>query len=69
MCLDALAREESCGCHARAEHLTEEGEAKRDDMNFSYVAAWQYTGNVSSPELIKEFLNFDFVRPSVRNYQ
>jgi succinate dehydrogenase / fumarate reductase flavoprotein subunit len=69
MCLDALAREESCGCHARAEHLTEEGEAKRDDMNFSYVAAWQYTGNVSSPELIKEFLSFDFVRPSVRNYQ
>jgi succinate dehydrogenase / fumarate reductase flavoprotein subunit len=69
MCIDALSREESCGCHARSEHLTEEGEAKRDDNDYSYVAAWQYSGNPSEPRLHREDLNFDFVRPSIRNYQ
>ena len=44
MCLDALHRTESCGGHFRAESQTEEGEARRDDENFSYVAAWEYTG-------------------------
>jgi succinate dehydrogenase / fumarate reductase flavoprotein subunit len=69
MCLDALDREESCGCHARAEHLTDEGEAKRNDMDYSYVAAWQYSGDISKPTLFREYLHFDFVRPSIRNYQ
>jgi succinate dehydrogenase / fumarate reductase flavoprotein subunit len=69
MCIDALSREESCGCHARSEHLTEDGEAKRDDNDYSYVAAWQYSGNASEPRLHREDLNFDFVRPSIRNYQ
>jgi len=69
MCIDALDREESCGCHAREEHLTEEGEAKRNDMDYSYVAAWQYSGDVSHPTLYREYLHFDFVRPSIRNYQ
>ncbi len=69
MCLDALDREESCGCHAREEHLTEDGEARRNDMDYSYVAAWQYSGDISKPALFREYLHFDFVRPSIRNYQ
>jgi succinate dehydrogenase / fumarate reductase flavoprotein subunit len=69
MCLDALDREESCGCHAREEHLTDEGEAQRNDMDYSYVAAWQYSGDSSKPALFREYLHFDFVRPSIRNYQ
>lgn len=69
MCLDALERQESCGCHAREEHLTEEGEAQRNDMDFSFVAAWQYSGDASQPRLFREYLHFDFVRPSIRNYQ
>ena len=69
MCLDALEREESCGCHAREEHLTKEGEAQRNDMDYSFVAAWQYSGDISQPKLYREYLHFDFVRPSIRNYQ
>jgi succinate dehydrogenase / fumarate reductase flavoprotein subunit len=69
MCLDALDREESCGCHAREEHLTDDGEAQRNDMDYSYVAAWQYSGDSSKPALFREYLHFDFVRPSIRNYQ
>jgi succinate dehydrogenase / fumarate reductase, flavoprotein subunit len=49
MCLDALHREESCGGHFREEHQTEDGEALRDDENFAYVAAWEYTGVGRSP--------------------
>jgi succinate dehydrogenase / fumarate reductase flavoprotein subunit len=69
MCIDALTREESCGCHARVEHINEEGEAKRYDDAFSYVAAWQYSGNLSMPVLYKEDLHFEFVRPNTRNYR
>ncbi|MDX1574452.1 MAG: fumarate reductase/succinate dehydrogenase flavoprotein subunit [Methylophaga sp.] len=69
MCLDALQREESCGCHARVEHLTPTGEVQRRDIDFSYVSAWRYSGNVSKPSLIKEPLHFDFVSPGIRNYQ
>ncbi|KKN07010.1 hypothetical protein LCGC14_1071470 [marine sediment metagenome] len=69
MCIDALDREESCGCHAREEHLTAEGEAERNDTDYSYVAAWKYSGDVTQPILYKEHLHFDFVRPSIRNYQ
>ena len=69
MCIDALTREESCGCHAREEHISEDGEAQRRDEEFSYVAAWQYSGQVSMPVLYKEELHFEFVRPNTRNYR
>lgn len=69
MCIDALTREESCGCHAREEHISDDGEAQRHDDDFSYVAAWQYSGNISIPVLYKEELHFEFVRPTTRNYR
>lgn len=69
MCIDALAREESCGCHARVEHLTANGEVQRRDSEFGFVSAWQYTGDVIQPKLVKEPLHFDFVSPGIRNYQ
>jgi len=69
MCIDALAREESCGCHAREEHIAEDGEAQRHDEEFSFVSAWQYSGEVSTPILNKEELHFEFVRPNTRNYR
>ncbi|MBW2510128.1 MAG: fumarate reductase/succinate dehydrogenase flavoprotein subunit [Deltaproteobacteria bacterium] len=68
MCLDALKREESCGGHFREEH-EENGEALRDDENFSYVAAWEWTGNPSEPRLSKEPLSFEYVKPSKRSYK
>lgn len=69
MCRDALHRDESCGGHFREEHATEEGEAKRDDERFSYVAAWEFTGVGSEPKLHKEPLEFDFVKPAQRSYK
>jgi len=60
MARDGLNREESCGGHFRTEYQTPEGEALRDDKNFSYVACWKYTGENSEPELIKEDLNYQF---------
>jgi len=68
MCLDALNRKESCGGHFREEMQTEEGEAKRDDANFAYVAAWEYKGE-HSWELHKEELNFEVAKPSQRSYK
>ena len=68
MCKDALAREESCGGHFREESQTEDGEAKRDDENFSYVSAWEYKGE-SNWELVKEELNFEVVKPTQRSYK
>ena len=69
MCLDALHRTESCGGHFRAESQTDEGEARRDDENFSYVAAWEYTGQGQAPVLHKEDLVFEYVTPSQRSYK
>ncbi len=69
MARDALNREESCGGHFRTEYQTPEGEALRDDKNFSYVACWKYTGEDSEPELIKEDLNYQFVKVQTRNYK
>ena len=69
MCRDALHREESCGGHFRVEHQTDEGEAQRDDENFSFVGAWEYKGKGSTPDLHKEPLEFEFVKPSVRSYK
>ncbi len=69
MCIDALDRNESCGSHARTDHVTEDGEVRRDDENYSYVAAWEFSGDTSSPILHKEQLRFEFVHPSVRSYK
>jgi len=69
MCHDALTREESCGGHFREEHMTEEGEAKRNDEEFAYVAAWEFTGIGSSPKLHKEPLVFEDVPLSQRSYK
>ena len=68
MCMDALNRKESCGGHFREESQTEEGEAKRDDNNFTYVAAWESKGN-NSWEMHKEELKFEVVHPSQRSYK
>ena len=68
MARDALNREESCGGHFRTEYQTPEGEALRDDKNFSYVSCWKYTGEDSEPELIKEDLNYQFVKVQTRNF-
>ena len=67
--LDALQRSESCGCHFREESQTAEGEALRDDEHFSYVAAWAFKGVGVPPELHKEPLNFEYVKPSQRSYK
>ncbi|HET8932987.1 MAG TPA: fumarate reductase/succinate dehydrogenase flavoprotein subunit [Polyangiales bacterium] len=69
MCLDALTREESCGGHFRTEHQTEEGEAKRDDANFTYAAAWEWKGEKEAPALHKERLEFEYVKPTQRSYK
>jgi succinate dehydrogenase / fumarate reductase flavoprotein subunit len=66
---DALHRNESCGGHFRIEHQTPDGEARRDDENFCYVAAWGYRGVDKEPELHKEPLVFENVKLSVRNYK
>lgn len=68
MAVDALHRNESCGGHFREEFQTEEGEALRDDENFTYVAAWEYKGE-SQFELHKEELNYEVVHPTQRSYK
>ncbi len=69
MCRDALDRNESCGGHFREEYQTPEGEALRDDANYSYVAAWEYQGAGRAPALNKEPLTFNYVKPSQRSYK
>jgi len=69
MCHDALHREESCGCHFREEFQTPDGEARRNDEGFAYVAAWAFTGVGSKPTLHKEPLTFEVAHPSVRSYK
>jgi succinate dehydrogenase / fumarate reductase flavoprotein subunit len=69
MCHDALQRDESCGGHFREEHQTSEGEAKRDDERFAYVAAWEFTGVGSEPRLHKEPLTFEYVKLAQRSYK
>jgi len=68
MCVDALAREESCGGHFREEYQTPEGEALRDDENFMYVAAWENKGD-HEWQLHKEALKYEVIKPSQRNYK
>lgn len=69
MIRDALAREESCGCHLREESQTEENEAKRDDAGYSHVSVWEYMGEGEEPALHKEELIFENVTPSQRSYK
>jgi succinate dehydrogenase / fumarate reductase flavoprotein subunit len=69
MVTDALHREESCGGHLREEYQTEDGEAKRNDDKYSYVAAWEYKGNGLKWDLNKEPLTFEYVKPSTRSYK
>ncbi len=69
MAEDALQRNESCGGHFREEYQTEENEAKRDDENFSFVAAFEFKGVGNKPELHKEHLEFEYVQPSQRSYK
>jgi succinate dehydrogenase / fumarate reductase, flavoprotein subunit len=69
MCIDALERNESCGGHYRVESQTPEGEARRDDENFSYVAAWEWTGTGNAPVLHKEPLAFESVHLMQRSYK
>ena len=68
MCLDALAREESCGGHFRLEHQTEQGEARRDDENFTHVAAWEFNPDGESIRHAID-LDFEFVTPTQRSYK
>ena len=68
MCRDALHRNESCGGHFRAEYQTEEGEALRNDDDFSYVAAWEYNAD-GAPKLNKEPLQFENVKLATRSYK
>ena len=69
LCRDALDRDESCGAHFRVEHQFPDGEAMRDDENFSYVAAWGFKGDGVPPELHKEPLEFNLIKPAVRSYK
>jgi succinate dehydrogenase / fumarate reductase flavoprotein subunit len=70
MCIDALDREESCGGHFREEHQTDEGEAQRDDENYSYVSAWERSGeDVNEWQLHKEQLEFEYVKLTQRSYK
>jgi succinate dehydrogenase / fumarate reductase flavoprotein subunit len=72
LALDALHRDESCGGHFREEHQTPDGEAARNDEEFSYVAAWEYSGDgrsLGTPTLHKEELKFEYVKPSQRSYK
>jgi succinate dehydrogenase / fumarate reductase flavoprotein subunit len=67
--VDALHRNESCGGHFREEYQTPEGEALRDDANFSYAAAWEFQGAEKPALLNKEPLVFNYVKPAQRSYK
>ncbi len=69
MARDSLMREESCGGHFRDEHQTPEGEARRDDANFAFVSAWEYTGPGKEPVMHKEPLVFENVELKTRSYK
>jgi succinate dehydrogenase / fumarate reductase flavoprotein subunit len=69
MCRDALERDESCGCHLREEHQTEEGEPLRDDDHYAHVAVWEHRGEGTEPELHREPLSFERVEPVSRSYK
>lgn len=66
---DALSREESCGAHFREEYQTADGEAKRNDEKFAYVAAWEYAGEGNPHILHREELKFEVVEMKERSYK
>ncbi|MDR3652084.1 MAG: fumarate reductase/succinate dehydrogenase flavoprotein subunit [Paludibacter sp.] len=69
MARDALMREESCGGHFREEYQTPEGEALRNDEEFSFASCWKFTGEGNEPELLKEALDYEFIHRQQRNYK
>jgi succinate dehydrogenase / fumarate reductase flavoprotein subunit len=69
MCIDALERDESCGCHFRLEHQMADGEAKRNDEKFCHVAAWEYTGEKTKPNRLVEPLTYENVELAIRSYK
>lgn len=69
MCRDALAREESCGSHFREEYQTDNGDPKRNDKDFGHIACWQYKGENKAPERLVEPLDFEYCKPSQRDYR
>jgi len=69
LCRDALMRRESCGGHFRTEFQTEEGEARRDDAQFAFVAAWEHQGADREPALHREALGYEEVHMSTRSYK
>lgn len=69
MCIDALERNESCGAHFREEYQTDDGEAARNDKDYAYSAAWEWTGKPSQPLLCKEPLKFEYVQLTKRSYK
>jgi succinate dehydrogenase / fumarate reductase flavoprotein subunit len=69
MCRDALDRDESCGAHFREEHQTDDGEAKRNDDGYSHASVWEFTGVGNQPNLYKEPLRFEYVKPATRSYK
>jgi succinate dehydrogenase flavoprotein subunit len=69
MCYDALTREESCGAHFREEYQMPDGEAARNDKDFAFTSAWEWTGICKEPIWHKEPLRFEFVTPSLRSYK
>ena len=69
MARDALLREESCGGHFRDEYQTEEGEALRDDANFTHVSSWEYKGESMEADLHKEELDFEVAELKQRSYK
>ena len=69
MVSDALARQESCGCHLNEAYQTEENEARRDDENFCHVACWEYAGDDKEPVFHKEPLAFENVELTQRSYK
>ena len=69
ICYDALHRNESCGGHFREEYQTPEGEALRNDAEYAYVAAWEFTGAGNPPRLHKEPLAFEYAKPTERSYK
>ena len=69
MCKDALERNESCGGHFREEYQTPEGEALRDDTDFTFVSAWEFTGDPKASKLHKEELKFENIELKQRSYK
>jgi len=69
MARDALMREESCGGHFREEYQTPEGEALRNDEEFSFASCWKFNGDGEEPTLLKEALDYEFIHRQQRNYK